>query len=61
MITNFISNIIDIINSSFENQEIRIWTINTISHIKGNCPPLKKIFVEKIDSINVKNESIKNK
>ena len=59
---DFINKIIDIINSSCENQEIRTSAINTVSHIIRHEPSLMKIFIEKMDTINVviENESIKN-
>ena len=59
---DFITKIIDIINSSCENQEIRSSAINTVSHIIRHEPSLMKIFIEKMDNINVviENENQKN-
>ena len=59
---DFIIKIIDIINSSCENQEIRSSAINTVSHIIRHEPSLMKCFIEKMDTINVvlENENPKN-
>ena len=59
---DFINKIIDIINSSCENQEIRSSAINTVSHIIRHEPSLMKIFIEKMDNINIviENENQKN-
>ncbi len=45
--------IIDIINSDCENQEIRTNTINSVSHIIRHEPFLMKIFIERMDTINI--------
>ena len=59
---DFISKIIDIINSNCENQEIRTSAINTVSHIIRHEPFLMKCFIEKMDTISVvlENESQRN-
>ena len=59
---DFISKIIDIINYPCENQEIRTSSINTVSHIIRLNPSLLKIFLDKMDNINlvIENENPKN-
>ena len=50
---DFINKIIDIIKSDCENQEIRTSAINTVSHIIRHEPSLMKIFIERMDTINI--------
>ena len=59
---DFINKIIDIINSDCENQEIRTSAINTVSHIIRHEPSLMKIFIERMDTINIviENENQRN-
>ena len=59
---DFINKIIDIINSPCENQELISSAINTVSHIIRHEPSFMKIFIEKMDTINVviDNENQKN-
>ena len=59
---DFITKIIDIINAPCENTEIRTSAISTVSHIIRLNPSLFKIFIEKMDNINVilENENQKN-
>jgi hypothetical protein len=59
---DFITKIIDIIYSPCENPEIRTSAISTVSHIIRLNPSLFKIFIEKMDNINVvlENENQKN-
>ena len=59
---DYISKIIDIINYPCENQEIRTCAFNTVSHIIRLNPSLLKIFIDKMDNINlvIENESSRN-
>ena len=59
---DYISKIIDIINFPCENQEIRTCAINTVSHIIRLNPSLLKIFIDKMDNINlvIENENPRN-
>ena len=59
---DFISKIIDIINSPCQNQEIRTSAINTVSHIIRLNPSLMKILLDKMDDIHIvlENENQKN-
>ena len=59
---DFITKIIDIINSPCENPEIRTSAISSVSHIIRLNPSLFKIFIEKMDNINIviENENQKN-
>ena len=50
---DYISKIIDIFNFPCHNQEIRVSAISTVSHIIRLNPSLMKVFIEKMDDINI--------
>ena len=59
---DFITKIVGIINYPCQNPEIRTSAINTVSHIIRLNPSLMKVFIDKMDDINVvlENETPKN-